>query len=108
MLDTVPSAESQRIAGQIEEVGFRTLWIPEAVGRDPFVTATLLLSATSTLHVATGIANVYARDAMTMASFMADRLAAFAKVNTTVSGHRRLRPSRRGRLASYVRCSLGR
>ncbi len=68
VLDTVPSAESQRIAGQIEEVGFRTLWIPEAVGRDPFVTATLLLSATSTIHVATGIANVYARDAMTMAS----------------------------------------
>ena len=48
--------------------GFPTLWIPETIGRDPFVTATLLLSATSTLKVATGIANIYARDALTMAN----------------------------------------
>jgi probable F420-dependent oxidoreductase len=68
VLDTVPSKEAQRIAGVIEEIGFSTLWIPETVGRDPFITATLLLSATSTLKVATGIANIYARDAMTMAN----------------------------------------
>ncbi len=51
-----------------KELGFSTLWIPETIGRDPFITATLLLSATSTLNVATGIANIYARDAMTMAN----------------------------------------
>src|SRR3954467_4186122 len=68
VLDAVPSKEAQRIAGLIEELGFSTLWIPETVGRDPFITATLLLSATSTLNVATGIANIYARDAMTMAN----------------------------------------
>src|SRR5438067_12668132 len=68
VLDSVPSAEAQRHAVQLEELGFPTLWIPEAVGRDPFVTATLLLSATSTLNVATGIANIYARDALTMAN----------------------------------------
>ena len=38
------------------------------MGRDPFVTATLLLSATTKLKVATGIANIYARDAVTMAN----------------------------------------
>src|SRR5688572_12195808 len=68
VLDAVPSAEAQRIAARLEEHGFPVLWIPETVGRDPFVTAALLLSATSTLKVATGIANIYARDAVTMAN----------------------------------------
>lgn len=68
VLDAVPSREAQVAAGRLEELGFSTLWIPEAVGRDPFVTATLLLSATSQLRVATGIANIYARDAVTMAN----------------------------------------
>ena len=68
VLDAVPSAEAQRLAGVIEGAGFETLWIPETIGRDPFVSATLLLSATSTLRVATGIANIYARDALTMAN----------------------------------------
>src|SRR3977135_140729 len=68
VLDAVPSAEAQRIAGRLEELGFPTLWIPETIGRDPFVTATLLLSATSRLKIATGIANIYARDALTMAN----------------------------------------
>jgi probable F420-dependent oxidoreductase len=68
VLDAVSSAEAQEVAGRLEELGFPTLWIPETVGRDPFVTATLLLSATSELRVATGIANIYARDAVTMAN----------------------------------------
>ncbi|MCU1462903.1 MAG: class F420-dependent oxidoreductase [Acidimicrobiales bacterium] len=68
VLDAVPSVEAQRIAGRLEELGFPTLWIPETVGRDPFVTAALLLSATTGLTIATGIANIYARDAVTMAN----------------------------------------
>src|SRR5688572_9922662 len=68
VLDAVPSAEAQRIAARLEEHGFPVLWIPETVGRDPFVTAALLLSATSRLNVATGIASIYARDAVTMAN----------------------------------------
>src|SRR5687768_11042204 len=68
VLDAVPSKEAQRLAGRVEELGYRTMWIPETIGRDPFVTATLLLSATETLQIATGIANIYARDALTMAN----------------------------------------
>jgi probable F420-dependent oxidoreductase len=68
VLDAVPSKEAQRLAGRIEELGYRTMWIPETIGRDPFITATLLLGATETLQVATGIANIYARDAVTMAN----------------------------------------
>ncbi len=67
-LDGVASAQAKTFAGRIEEMGFSTLWVPETVGRDPFVTAALLLGATSTLRVATGIANIYARDAVTMAN----------------------------------------
>ena len=67
-LDAVPSSEAQQVARRLEELGFPTLWIPETIGRDPFVTATLLLGATSTLKIATGIANIYARDAVTMAN----------------------------------------
>src|SRR6476646_6341374 len=67
-LDAVSSQDAQRSAQLVEELGFTTLWIPETVGRDPFVSATLLLSATSTLRLATGIANIYARDAVTMAN----------------------------------------
>ena len=52
----------------LEGLGYRTLWLNEATGRDPFVMAGLLLSATSTLTVALGIANVYARDAVTTAA----------------------------------------
>jgi len=64
----VPSSEAARGAGLLEELGYPTLWIPEGVGRDPFVTATLLLGATRRLRLATGIANIYARDAVTMAN----------------------------------------
>lgn len=66
--DGVPSADAQQAAARLEDLGFATVWIPEAVGRDPFVMATLLLSATTTLKIATGIANIYARDAMTTAN----------------------------------------
>jgi probable F420-dependent oxidoreductase len=65
-LDGHPSARAQEAAQELEAMGYATLWINEATGRDPFVHATLLLSATSTLKLATGIANIYARDAMTM------------------------------------------
>ena len=40
--------------------------LTEAVGKDPFVHSALLLSATSTISLATGIASIYARDAMAM------------------------------------------
>jgi probable F420-dependent oxidoreductase len=62
-------ADSARSAAQtIESLGITTLWVAEAVGRDPFVQSAILLSATSTLKLATGIANIYARDPMTMAA----------------------------------------
>jgi len=66
--DAHPSAKAQAAAVELEGLGYRTLWLNEATGRDPFVMAGLLLSATSTLTIALGIANIYARDAMTTAA----------------------------------------
>ena len=68
MIDALPTPEAQRAAQVVEELGFGALWIAEAVGREPFVAAAVLLSATERLPVATGIANIYARDPMTMAA----------------------------------------
>jgi probable F420-dependent oxidoreductase len=66
--DAHPSAVAQAAAAEIEQLGYRTLWLNEATGRDPFVMAGILLSATSSLTVALGIANIYARDAVTTAA----------------------------------------
>jgi probable F420-dependent oxidoreductase len=68
VFDAHPMRDAQAAAQLIEHLGFPTVWLPEAVGRDPFVTSSLLLSATERLKVATGIANIYARDPMTMAA----------------------------------------
>ncbi len=68
LLDQVPSSRAVELAAELEELGFGSVWIPEAVGRDPFVVAALLLQGTSSIKVATGIANIYARDPMTMAN----------------------------------------
>jgi probable F420-dependent oxidoreductase len=68
MIDALPTPEAQRAAQLVEELGFGSLWVAEAVGREPFVSSAVLLSATTKLAVATGIANIYARDPMTMAA----------------------------------------
>jgi probable F420-dependent oxidoreductase len=68
ILDSVPSSQGAEFAAEAEELGYGAIWYPEAVGRDAFVRATLLLAGTSSLKVATGIANIYARDPMTTAN----------------------------------------
>ncbi len=55
-------------AREVEDLGYGALWTGEAVGREVLSAAQLLLSATSSLVVATGIANVWARDALAMAA----------------------------------------
>lgn len=65
-LDVQPMREAQKFAAQIEELGFPTVWVPEAVGREPFASTALLLSATEKLILATGIASLHARSPMTM------------------------------------------
>ncbi|MGH7964472.1 MAG: TIGR03620 family F420-dependent LLM class oxidoreductase [Candidatus Binatia bacterium] len=67
-LDAMTAPESAEFAQTVEKAGYRALWIPEAVGREPFAHAAYLLSQTERLSIATGIANIWARDAITMAA----------------------------------------
>lgn len=63
-LDNYSFDECIDFAQQAEAMGYGAIWIPEAFGRDPFVTLSALARETDTLYLATGIANIYARDAM--------------------------------------------
>ncbi|HTF49637.1 MAG TPA: LLM class F420-dependent oxidoreductase [Pseudonocardia sp.] len=63
-LEIVPASRAQELAAELEELGYGAVWLPEVAGRDPFVHLALLLSATRTLIGATGIANIWARDAV--------------------------------------------
>lgn len=67
-LDAMPAPESAQFAQTVEKAGYKALWIPEAVGREPFAHAAYLLDHTERLSLATGIANIWARDAITMAA----------------------------------------
>lgn len=62
-VDHLPSPEAAAFAQRLEGWGYGALWIPEAVGRNAYVSAAWLLANTRKLVVATGIANMYARDA---------------------------------------------
>ena len=65
VLDRHPAGRVREVVAELDEAGWPTLWIPETVSRDPFVSAAMMLEATENLKVATGIASIWARDAMT-------------------------------------------
>src|SRR5262249_12862848 len=67
-LDSVTAARALDIAKRVEARGYSALWIPESRGRNVLVNSAWLLAGTTKLIVAPGIANIYARDAMAMAS----------------------------------------
>jgi probable F420-dependent oxidoreductase len=46
---------------ELEALGYRAVWIPEAMAREVVSHATLLLAGSSSIVVATGIANIHAR-----------------------------------------------
>ena len=60
--DGMSAMAAANAAQRIEAMGYSALWIPEAVGRDPFAHAAWLLANTARLVVATGIASIYHRE----------------------------------------------
>lgn len=64
-LDLVPSGRSIELVDELDDLGFGAVWVPEAVGREAFTSASLLLQGGVDIVVATGIAGIYGRDAMT-------------------------------------------
>ena len=66
--DYQPAARAQEAAAELEQLGFGAIWFPESVGHEALSNSAILLSATSRIVIATGIANIYARDPVTMAA----------------------------------------
>jgi probable F420-dependent oxidoreductase len=67
-MDGMTATAAAAFAGRVESWGYGALWIPESRGRNVFVISSWLLANTKTLGVATGIANIYARDAQASAA----------------------------------------
>ncbi len=67
-LDTLPTNEAVAFVQRLETLGYPAMWLPEAVGREPFAHIGFLLARTERITLATGIANIWARDPMTMAA----------------------------------------
>src|SRR5215471_12182713 len=67
-LDALPATRAQETAAELEELGFGTLWFGEGFGREALTQAGVLLAGTRRVVIATGIANIYGRDPVTMAA----------------------------------------
>jgi probable F420-dependent oxidoreductase len=65
-VDHLSARDAAAFAQRAERWGYSAFWIPEAVGRDPFALIGYLAAQTEHMILATGIANIYARDPMTM------------------------------------------
>lgn len=68
-LETLTAAEEREAVRRIEDLGYPAVWVPEAVtSREIFSHASWLLASTERMVVASGIANIWARDAVAMAN----------------------------------------
>jgi probable F420-dependent oxidoreductase len=68
-VERMPAPAARDFARAVESAGFHALWIPESLGsKEIFAHAGLLLAATDRLIIASGIANIWARDAVAMAN----------------------------------------
>jgi probable F420-dependent oxidoreductase len=67
-MDRMSAAAGAGFAKRVEAWGYGALWLPESRGRNALVHSSWLLANTQKLVVATGIANIYARDPMAMAN----------------------------------------
>ena len=67
-LDTMTAPQAAAFAKRVESWGYDALWLPEGMGRNALIISGWVLANTTRLHVATGIANIYARDPMAMVS----------------------------------------
>jgi probable F420-dependent oxidoreductase len=76
-LDLQPMGKAQEAVGELEALGYGAVWIPEAVGREVMSNAALLLAGGERIVVATGIANLWARDAVAMAGGQKTILSAY-------------------------------
>ena len=61
--DTLTPAQLTELAQRTESLGYAALWYPEVLSYESFALGSFLLHETENLIIASGIANIYARDA---------------------------------------------
>jgi len=68
-IERLSAAAARDYVRELEGLGIRALWIPESLGsKEIFAHAGLLLASSDRLIIASGIANMWARDATAMAN----------------------------------------
>ena len=60
--DILDGAALKELVTRVESLGYSTLWYPEAFNYETFAVAAYMLSHSKNLQIASGIANIYARD----------------------------------------------
>jgi probable F420-dependent oxidoreductase len=65
LFDQHPTSRVREVVAELETIGWPCVWRPETSGRDALVSAAHMLDATTTLRVATGIAQIQARHPLT-------------------------------------------
>lgn len=68
LLDSLPTSGALELAVELEEMGWPCLWRPESSGRDALISSAQVLQATTSLKMATGIAQIHARHPVTTRS----------------------------------------
>jgi probable F420-dependent oxidoreductase len=61
-LNFQPTRKVRDVVAELEALGYGAIWVGEAAYRKPLASAAVLLSATSHMVIATGIANIWVRD----------------------------------------------
>lgn len=65
-LNFQPTSKVREIVAELEALGYGAIWVGEAAYREPLASAAVLLSASSRMVIATGIANIWVRDPFAM------------------------------------------
>jgi probable F420-dependent oxidoreductase len=67
-LDVQPAKQVREAIAELEALGWGSLWLWEVFGREALTSSGLLLGATRRMVIASGIANIWARDPVAMAA----------------------------------------
>ena len=67
-LNGQPTSVQREFVREMERLGYGTLWYGEALAQEAFARGAIFLAATERLVIASGIANIWARDAAAMAN----------------------------------------
>jgi probable F420-dependent oxidoreductase len=65
-LNFQPTSKVRDVVAELEALGYGAIWVGEGAYREPLSSAAVLLSATSRMIIATGIANIWVRDPFAM------------------------------------------